>query len=98
MYAVVKTSGRQYRVAPGDSFTVEKLVGETGSTFDLVEVLMVGGDNMLIGNPTVSGAKVSVIIEQHLRGPKILIVKKKRRNKYRRKNGHRSELTRLFVS
>jgi large subunit ribosomal protein L21 len=98
MYAVIKTSGRQYRVSPGDSISVEKLVGAPGSTLDINEVLMIGGDKTLIGAPFVSGAKVTVVVEQQYRGPKILIFKKKRRHKYRRIKGHRSELTRLFVS
>src|SRR5687768_13003265 len=98
MYAVVKTSGRQYRVIPGQSFSVEKLEGEPGSTLDLTEVLMIGGDQTVIGSPFVSGAKVTVVVEEQYRGPKILVFKKKRRHKYRKMRGHRSELTRLFVS
>lgn len=98
MYAVIKTSGRQYRVAPGDSFSVEKLEGAPGTTLDLTEVLMVGGDKLVLGNPFVSGAKVTVVVEEQYRGPKILVFKKKRRHKYRNMRGHRSELTRLFVS
>ena len=98
MYAVVKASGRQYRVVPGQSFSVEKIEGKPGSTLDLTDVLMVGGDKTLLGEPLVSGAKVTVVIEQQYRGPKILIFKKKRRHKYRNMRGHRSELTRLFVS
>jgi large subunit ribosomal protein L21 len=98
MYAVVKTGGRQYRVSPGDTFSVEKLEGAPGATIELSEVLMVGGDQTLLGTPLVSGAKVSVVIETQFRGPKILVYKKKRRHKYRKMRGHRSELTRLFVS
>jgi large subunit ribosomal protein L21 len=98
MYAVIKTSGRQYRVSPGDRFSVEKLEGAPGSTIDLKEVLMVGGDQTVLGNPLVSGAKVTVVVEHQYRGPKILVFKKKRRHKYRKMRGHRSELTRLFVS
>lgn len=98
MYAVVKTSGRQYRVVPGDSFSVEKLEGTTGSSLDLTEVLMVGGEKTILGDPFVTGAKVTVVIEEQYRGPKILVFKKKRRQKYRKMKGHRSELTRLFVS
>lgn len=98
MYAVIKTSGRQYRVSPGDSFSVEKIEGTPGSTLNLKEVLMVGGEKPLIGTPTVAGAQVTVVVEHQYRGPKILVFKKKRRHKYRRIRGHRSELTRLFVS
>jgi large subunit ribosomal protein L21 len=98
MYAVVKTSGRQYRVVPGDSFSVEKLDGAPGTTLDLTEVLMIGGEKTVLGNPFVSGAKVTVVVEEQFRGPKIIVFKKKRRHKYRKIKGHRSELTRLFVS
>lgn len=98
MYAVLKVSGRQYRVSPGDSFEVEKIEGEPSSTIDLTEVLMVGGDQTLIGSPTVSGAKVTVVVESQHRGQKVLVFKKKRRNNYKKMQGHRSELTRLFVS
>ena len=96
-YAVVKTSGRQYRVSPGDSFSVEKLEGNPGSKIQIKEVLMVGGSQTLVGTPFVSGATVTCIVEEQFRGPKILVFKKKRRHKYRKMRGHRSELTRLFV-
>src|ERR1700722_10649341 len=98
MYAVVKTSGRQYRVSPGDSFSVEKLEGTPSATLDLDQVLMVGGDSPVLGTPFVKGAKVTVVVEHQYRGPKILVFKKRRRQKYRNMRGHRSELTRLFVS
>lgn len=98
MYAVVKTSGRQYRVQPGDSFSVEKIEGAPGSTVDIKEVLMIGGDQTVFGTPYVSGATVTAVIEQQYRGPKILVFKKKRRHKYRNMRGHRSELTKLFIS
>ncbi|MBK9293765.1 MAG: 50S ribosomal protein L21 [Oligoflexia bacterium] len=97
-YAVVKTGGRQYRVSPGDSLSVEKLNGNPGDEIEVKDVLMVGGEKLLIGQPVISGAKVSFVIERQYRGDKILVFKKKRRNKYRRMKGHRSELTRLFVS
>lgn len=96
-YAVVKASGRQYRVSPGDSLSVEKIDGQPGDVIQL-EVLMIGGEKTLIGAPVVAGAKVSAVIERQYRGEKILVFKKKRRHKYRRMRGHRSEQTRLFVS
>lgn len=98
MYAVVKTSGRQFKVSPGTSFSVEKLEGKPGATLELKDVLLVGGDQVQIGNPFVAGAKVTVVIEKQYRGPKVLVFKKKRRHKYRKMRGHRSELTQLFVS
>ncbi len=97
-YAVIKTGGRQYRVSPGDSLSVEKIDGKAGDVIALDEVLMIGGSQVLIGQPNVAGAKVSVVIERQYRGEKILVFKKKRRHKYRNMRGHRSELTRLFVS
>jgi large subunit ribosomal protein L21 len=97
-YAVVKTSGRQYRVSPGDSFSVEKLEGTPGSKIQIKEVLMLGGKETVFGTPYVPGATVTCIVEEQFRGPKILVFKKKRRHKYRKMRGHRSELTRLFVS
>lgn len=99
MYAIVKTSGRQYRVSPGETLLVEKLEGSLGQTLQLKEVLMVGSDKeTLVGTPNVKDAHIAAVIEDHVRGPKILVIKKKRRNKYRRTRGHRSELTRLFIS
>lgn len=98
MYAVVKTSGRQYRVSPGDVISVEKLEGAPGSKLDIKEVLLIGGDDTLVGSPFVDGAKVSFVIEQQYRGPKVRVFKKKRRKNYRRTKGHRSELTKLFVT
>src|SRR4051812_13572695 len=97
-YAVVKTSGRQYRVSPGDSFSVEKLEGAPGSKIQIKEVLMLGGAQTLLGTPYVTGATVTCVVEEQYRGTKILVFKKKRRHKYRNMRGHRSELTRLFVS
>jgi len=97
-YAVVKTSGRQYRVSAGDSFSVEKLTGEPGSKIEIKEVLMVGGAQTLLGTPYVAGATVTCVVEQQYRGTKVLVFKKKRRNNYKKIRGHRSELTRLFVS
>jgi large subunit ribosomal protein L21 len=97
MYAVVRAGGRQYKVTPGESFSVEKIEGKPGSKIDLSEVLMVGGDKTVVGAPTVAGAKVSVVIVDQYRGKKIFVFKKKRRNNYDKQRGHRSELTRLFV-
>jgi large subunit ribosomal protein L21 len=97
-YAVVKTSGRQYRVSPGDTISVEKVAGAPGSTIEIKEVLMVGGAETLLGTPFVKGATVTCVVEQQYRGTKVLVFKKKRRHKYRNMRGHRSELTRLFVS
>src|SRR5665213_1474209 len=97
-YAVIKTSGRQYRVSPGDSLSVEKLDGNPGDKIQIKDVLMVGGEKLLVGAPLVSGAMIVAVIERQYRGEKVLVFKKKRRHKYRKMRGHRSELTRLFIS
>src|SRR5208282_2239012 len=97
-YAVVKTSGRQYRVSAGDSFSVEKIGGAPGTKLEIKEVLMLGGTQTLLGTPYVAGAIVTCVVEQQYRGTKVLVFKKKRRNNYKKMQGHRSELTRLFVS
>ncbi|MEM9442824.1 MAG: 50S ribosomal protein L21 [Pseudomonadota bacterium] len=98
MYAVIKTGGKQYRVAAGDVIKVEKLDGEVGATVDLSEVLMVGGDQPKIGAPTVDGAKVSAEVLEQGKADKVLIFKKKRRHKYRRTRGHRQHQTVLRIS
>ncbi len=97
MYAVVKTGGRQFKVAEGDLFTVEKLEGEVGAEIELSEVLMVGGDTPKIGAPRVADASVKVTIEKQFRGKKILVHKFKRRKNYQKCNGHRQPYTQLKV-
>ena len=99
MYAIIKTGGKQYRVAPEDVITVEKLAGEPGDTVVISEVLMVAdGDGVQIGSPFVDGASVACELVEQTRGPKIIIFKKKRRKHYRRKKGHRQDLTVLKVT
>jgi large subunit ribosomal protein L21 len=100
MFAVIKTGGKQYRVASGDVIKVEKLEVEAGSTIALDQVLMVGGEGALssIGTPLVAGATVSAEVVAQDRGPKIIVFKKKRRQNYRRKNGHRQDLTVLRIT
>lgn len=97
MYAVIRTGGKQYRVAPGDTIRVEKLEQELGSKLDLTEVLMVGGENPVIGNPLVKNAKVHLVITRQDKDPKVIVFKKKRRQGYRRLKGHRQLFTELFV-
>ena len=99
MYAIVKTGGKQYRVAPEDIIRVEKLPGEAGDTVVLDEVLMVATDGGTeVGAPFVDGASVACEIVEQTRAKKIIIFKKKRRKHYRRKKGHRQHLTVLKVS
>jgi large subunit ribosomal protein L21 len=99
MYAVIKTGGKQYRVAVEDKITVERLKGEEGDIIELNEVLMVtDGDNVEIGTPTIEGASVAAELVEQARGKKIIIFKKKRRKGYRRRNGHRQDLTVLKIT
>ena len=97
MYAVIKTGGKQYRVAEGDRLRVEKLEGAVGDTVNFGEVLMLGGERIAIGTPLVAGAKVSAEIVGQGLGKKIIVFKMRRRKRYRRKNGHRQPFTELKV-
>jgi large subunit ribosomal protein L21 len=99
MYAVIKTGGKQYRVAQGDKLRVEKLPGNVGDTVTLGEVLLVGsGEGVKVGQPMVSGAKVQAKIVGQDRGEKIIIFKFRRRKNYRRKTGHRQPFTALEIT
>ena len=99
MFAVIKTGGKQYRVAADDKITVEKLPAEAGSKVTFDEVLMVGdGDSATIGTPLVAGASVAGEIVEQTRGDKVRVFKKKRRKGYRKMNGHRQPLTRLKIT
>jgi len=99
MFAIVRTGGKQYKVAKDDVISVEKLAGEPGSTVTLDDVLMVGeGASAHAGSPSLAGASVSATVVEHIRTDKVLVFKKKRRHNYRRKNGHRQTLTVLRVT
>ncbi len=99
MYAVVKTGGKQYRVSKDDILKVERLPGEAGEVITLDDILMVGnGKDVTLGEPRVDGAAVAAEILEQGRGPKITIFKKRRRQNYRRKKGHRQLLTVLRVT
>ncbi len=99
MFAVIRTGGKQYKVAKDDVISVEKIAGEPGSTVTLGDVLMIGdGAQATAGNPTLAGASVTATIVEHVRTDKVLVFKKKRRHNYRRKNGHRQALTVLRVA
>lgn len=100
MFAVIKTGGKQYKVAKNDLVTVERVAAEAGSTVNLDQVLMVGaeGEAPKVGTPTVEGASVAAEVVEHIRGPKIRVFKKKRRKNYRRTHGHRQDLTVLRVA
>ncbi|GAB2176248.1 50S ribosomal protein L21 [Dongia sp. agr-C8] len=99
MYAVIKTGGKQYKVASGDVILVEKIEGEAGASITLAEVLMIGdGANITVGAPTVKGASVAAEIVGQEKADKVIIFKKNRRHNYRRKNGHRQKLTELKIT
>lgn len=99
MFAVIRTGGKQYRVAAGDVIKVEKLAGDAGATLTLDEVLMVSdAGNATVGTPLVAGAAVTAEVVAQTRADKIIIFKKKRRQNYRRKNGHRQDLTQIRVT
>lgn len=99
MYAVIKSGGKQYRVAKDDRLAVERLVAEPGTMVTLGEVLMIGepGKAPTVGTPKVDKAAVFAEVLEQGRGEKVIIFKKKRRQNYRRKNGHRQDLTMLKI-
>lgn len=99
MFAVIKTGAKQYKVAVGDVIKVEKLDGEAGAKISLDNVLMVGDDKgVKVGTPAVSGTVVTAEILEQARAAKIIVFKKKRRQGYRRKAGHRQEQTVLRIT
>ena len=98
MFAVVRTGGKQYKVSAGDVIVAERLAGEAGSTIELADILMVSdGAKVTVGTPTVAGAKIAAEVVEQGRGEKIVVLKFKRRKKYRRTLGHRQEQTILRV-
>ena len=99
MYAVIKTGGKQYKVAKDDVIAVEKLDAENGASVELTEVLLVGnGKDQTTGTPLVDGATVAAEVVTQTRGKKILVFKKKRRKDYRRTRGHRQLVTMLRIT
>src|SRR3954471_3359375 len=98
MFAVIKTGGKQYRVAADDKLKVEKVAGEAGDIITFGEVLVVGGDTPTLGTPAVTGASVAAEVLDQGRGPKIIAFKKRRRKNSRRKRGHRQEFTLIRIT
>jgi len=99
MYAVIETGGKQYTVRKGDTLRVEKLDGEAGENLAIDRVLMVNdGSDVKVGDPVVSGSKVTATIRSHGRGEKLRIFKKKRRKGYRKRQGHRQSYTELEIT
>jgi large subunit ribosomal protein L21 len=98
MFAVIKTGGKQYRVVAEDVLQIDRLEAEPGSVVEFGEVLAVGGDTTLLGTPTVAGASVAAEVLDHIRGPKIIAFKKRRRKNSRRKRGHRQEFSLVRIT
>src|SRR6516162_665313 len=98
MFAVFKTGGKQYRVIADDVLEVAKVKGEPGEIVEFGEVLVVGGDSLTLGAPTVPGATVAAEVLKQARGPKVIAFKKRRRKNSRRKIGHRQEFTLLRIT
>ncbi len=98
MFAVFKTGGKQYRVAAEDMLKVDKVKGEPGEIVEFGEVLVVGGDSVTLGAPTIAGAMVAAEVIEQGRGAKIIAFKKRRRKNSRRKIGHRQEFTLLRIT
>jgi large subunit ribosomal protein L21 len=99
MYAVFQTGGKQFRAEPGTRLRIPSLEAEPGATVTFDDVLLAGdgGDNVLVGTPTVEGATVKAEVLRHGRTPKIIVFKRKRRKGYRRKQGHRQGFTEIRV-
>jgi large subunit ribosomal protein L21 len=98
MYAIIRTGGRQYRAEVGAEFDVERLPYNENDSFEISDVLMiVDGDNSVVGQPTVSGASVKATVVRQFRGDKIIVFKYRQRTKYRVKRGHRQYYTRLRI-
>ena len=98
MYAIIKTGGKQYRVQKGDEFKVEKLDAKVGDKVVFDEVVAVGGDKLIVGNPLVSGYVVNAEVLEQGKGDKVVIFKYKAKKDYRRKNGHRQPFTLVKIT
>lgn len=97
MYAVIRSGGHQYRVAEGETIEIQKIEAEAGDSVDFDEVLMVGGDDVKIGQPLVDGASVKATVLGQEKGDKLMVFKYKPKNRYRVKTGHRQRFTRLRI-
>jgi large subunit ribosomal protein L21 len=99
MYAVVKTGGKQYKVAPGEKLKVEQIPADVGAQVTLDQVLMVGeGESVRVGTPTVAGVSVMATVVAHGRGDKVKIFKMRRRKHFRKTSGHRQNYTEIEIS
>ncbi len=98
MYAIFQTGGKQYKVEEGDIIYIEKLDADEDTTVEFDYVLMVAkDDSVIVGNPTIDGAKITGKLEKHGRGKKIVIYKYKRRKNYARKQGHRQPFSKVII-
>lgn len=98
MFAVIKTGGKQYKVAANDVITIERLEGAVGDFVTFDQVLMLGGDAPVVGSPVVAGASVSAELVEQARGPKVISFKKRRRQNSKRKRGHRQHFTLVRIA
>lgn len=99
MYAVIETGGKQYRVEAGQTLVVEKLTGEPGDAIEFDRVLLLSSDEAVaVGRPVIEGAKVTGQIVEQTKGEKLVVYKFKRRKDYRRRNGHRQQLTAVKIN
>ena len=98
MYAIIATGGKQYTVSEGDVIKVEKLGVEAGQTYTFDKVLLVSGDEVKVGAPTVEGATVEADVIGDTKGKKVIVYKYKRKTGYHKKNGHRQQLTAVKIT
>src|SRR5204863_9958067 len=98
MFAIIRTGGKQYRVAEQELIRVDKVAGQPGDVVEFGEVLLIGGESVAVGSPTVSGAKVAGEVVEQGRGEKVSAVKKRRRKNSRRKRGHRQEVSLVRIT
>ena len=97
MYAIIATGGKQYKVSEGDIITIEKLGVEAGEKVTFDQVLVVGGDDLKVGDPTVNGASVEASVVKEGRGKKVIVYKYKRKTGYHKKTGHRQAFTQVKI-
>ena len=97
MYAIIATGGKQYKVSEGDIITIEKLGVEAGEKVTFDQVLVVGGDDLKVGDPTVAGATVEASVVKEARAKKVIVYKYKRKTGYHKKNGHRQAFTQVKI-
>ena len=97
MYAIIATGGKQYKVSEGDIITIEKLGVDAGEKVTFDQVLVVGGDDLKVGNPTVAGATVEASVVENGKARKVIVYKYKRKTGYHKKQGHRQPFTQVKI-